>query len=133
MNEPKPKNNMKIYKGWVCEKCGDEFNNSDDYNKHRANHPAIVKELDEPVETPPPAPIKESFVVPPEQRIPVVREEIVHTPPKLRYQYDGVCPNCGRPVETIPLVDIPSKDKVTMVAWCSTDKRNIVQRIVDKL
>ena len=113
---------------WMCAKCRDEdgipmeFKTDEAYYEHNKRlHSGI------PTKPQPQKPVKQELTTPK----PVIKEK-----PKLVelvYKYIGLCPQCGKGVDTIPLdIDARTKNQI-IVCWCNDCKIKIKQREVLKL
>lgn len=152
----------KVMRSFLCEKCGAEFTSDADYKKHKVDHMQgrISDKKIDPVEGPveeeaplapvvPPTPEQKAkapwnkMVTPIEEvyndplassKAQVITQVKKEEPIVLKYVYNGTCPSCNTPVETIPLdVDVDKQKKFVVIAWCSSCKKNIQQRMVTKL
>lgn len=132
----------------VCEKCGKEFPDIEQYKAHRPRCPGVM-ETDpvsgEPIVVVAPNPKPEEVVEikTPTQPKPVPMwnqpKEPIKEPQKVKltYKYTGDCPYCGRgdSLATIELDSVVDNDKnhVVVVAWCSRCNKKVQQTYVSKL
>lgn len=138
--QPKPK----IIKTFLCEKCSFEAKSDQDYKQHRIDHnlgkefkPYMHPVTGEPVEAidtiqPENKPAVEAPVMPQKGLKSVGSTNI--TPITLKYIFEGTCPVDNNRIETIPLdIEIEKNKKFVVIAWCNNCKKNIQQRVVNKL
>lgn len=130
---PKAKLTRKIY----CD-CGYIASSQDEFMTHKQSHKngtnVTVTPLVNPVTGEPDKPIEDTpaEIEPPKVTVPPVVPPKQETPIDLQYIYTGTCPTCNRAVETVPIKNIP-EGKMTIIAWCAHEKKNIQQRIVAKI
>lgn len=136
-----PANNM-----FVCEKCGRQFANVNEYRQHKIEHTRGVQFDDitqgEDIIAEPIKAINEDELKAKPGELQEVKapewakstEDRKKAGIKLVYHYDGYCSTCASPVETLELDDIlEDKKKIVVVAWCSSCKKKLRQRQVLKL
>ena len=138
MEQPKPPP-AKIYRSFICEKCGFDAKSHEEYRQHKIDHTSgkefPVKGV-EPIEPIKPIPSEVKAEAPwnkgAKSILPATPNLI--QPITLKYLFTGTCPTCNSEVETIPLdVDVNKQKQFVIVCWCSTCKKNIQQRMVTKL
>lgn len=113
---------------FMCEKCGDEFTDHDQYLEHRTGHITgriPVKTIEELRGEPGPEAHEPEIIEAPALGVPgpTATEQQFKPwskePIRLTYQYNGSCPKCSRPVKTIVLDKVmPRSKKIVVVAWC---------------
>lgn len=119
---------------FLCERCGAEFQGEGEYRQHKVDHslgkikdvsinPVTGEEDVEPEVAPEGKAAKPT--VPP-----VLAKEEVIRPIKLKYLYEGRCPECLTPVETIEL-DVANHH--VAIAYCPNCKQQRAQREVVSL
>lgn len=144
MNESIKTPPAKITKSWLCEKCAAEFKTDAEYKQHKVDH-MLGKLTDKKID-PIAGPIEETSAQAPvvastpqqKAQAPWNSGDVKPTPKlsdpiMLKYIYTGTCP-CGAAIETIPLdIDVDKQKKYVVIAWCPVEKKNIQQRMVNKL
>ena len=109
---------------WLCTVCGQEF----EHHKEYKNHPhGVVPTAPEDTNIPP---VQEKAQNEASSEVVQISEPIKTNPIRLKYLYEGDCPNCRRGVSTLEL-DVASKHYV--VAYCVFCKNQHEQREVVKL
>lgn len=112
---------------FLCDRCDKEFpqtpQGKQEWLLHRASHNQVTKETGmaggKPMSA---ADIKKQMI---EEK---KKEKLV-----LEYVWRGVCPTCGTPSETIEVDVGQPKGKTVVVAFCSSCKKQLAYRPVEKL
>ena len=140
----------------LCEKCGAQFVNIQEYREHKVDH-ALGRVEERSVEqlvggdpTPEEAP-QEIIAEPLADNIPAKSAKKDEKPPwadqptvskdnrkkqgsRLIYKYDGYCNHCGGEVETLEIDGVlEDQKKQIVIAWCPSCKKKLKQRQVLKL
>lgn len=105
--------------GYLCEKCGEEFEGHAEYKQHKVNHQLGVGDEQ------PTAPEQEK----PKKEVPKIQED-ERKPIVLTYLYTGQCEKCGRHVDTLEM-DVGTDHFA--LAYCVPCKEKKTQRKVLKL
>jgi hypothetical protein len=133
---------------WLCKDCGYETENHTEYKLHIAAHvgqPIVA----EPIEETPKMAVSEEVVQiptysnadksgvsePSPTKIPWSKEHLAlkERGIVLEYRFTGLCPECEKEVETLELPNLTEKDKVAMVAYCVSCKKQLQTEVVTKL